>query len=62
MTYGGLLSASIIQGRNGIYTEVARRIYVSREQTKRWFHEIAYGADCDPWVQHLIGCALDDLH
>lgn len=60
MTYGGTLAASIVQGREGMYSHVSRKIHVSREQTKKWFYQIAYGMEIDPWVEHLIGCALDD--
>lgn len=61
MSYGGTLAASIVQHRNGMYSHVARKIYVSRDQVKMWFYQIAYGMECDPWVEHLIGCALDDV-
>lgn len=62
MTYGGTLAASIVQGREDIYSRVARKLYVSREQTKKWFYQIVYGMECDPWVEHLIewALALDD--
>lgn len=36
------------------YTELARRMHVSRDLVKRLMYVAAYGGSVDPWILHIL--------
>jgi hypothetical protein len=37
-----------------VWTELARRLYLSREYTKRTVMLLTYGGTVDPWLDYLV--------
>jgi hypothetical protein len=44
-----------------LWTELARRLHMSREYTKRVALLIFYGGAVDPWLDHLVKAETDQV-